>query len=136
MSLIFAEAQALVGAAHERAAELDIKISAAVVALDGHLIALGRMDGGAWLTVRVAETKARTAAMFGRAGADLGRMPSDLVAAVASANGVGLMAAPGVAAIVDATGPVGYIGCSGGSGAQDQDCADVAGAHHTGSRPS
>src|SRR5256885_1829582 len=65
------QAQAIIEAAHVRAAHLNIHVSVAVVDAGAHLIALGRMDGANPVSPQIAEAKAVGAAMFQRDGGSL-----------------------------------------------------------------
>jgi glc operon protein GlcG len=69
--LTLQEAQTVITGAHERAAEIDALVTVAVVDEGGHLQALGRMNGAAPLSARIAETKAASIALFRRDGAAL-----------------------------------------------------------------
>src|SRR6201990_1084435 len=71
MPLTLHEAQTVMAGAHERAATLGALVTLAVVDEGGHLQALGRMNGAAPLSARIAETKAASVALFRRDGAAL-----------------------------------------------------------------
>src|SRR3984957_12313282 len=71
MPLTLQEAQTVVTGAHERAAKIGALVTVAVVDEGGHLQALGRMNGAAPLSARIAETKAASVALSGRDGAAL-----------------------------------------------------------------
>ena len=58
MPLTLQEAQTVITGAHERAAKIAALVTVAVVDEGGHLQALGRMNGAAPLSARIAETKA------------------------------------------------------------------------------
>ena len=73
MPLTLQEAQTVITGAHERAAKLVALVTVAVVDEGGHLQALGRMNGAAPLSARIAETKAASVALFRRDGAALDR---------------------------------------------------------------
>ena len=66
MPLTLQEAQAVITGAHERAAKIGALVTLAVVDEGGHLQALGRMNGAAPLSARIAETKAASVALFRR----------------------------------------------------------------------
>ena len=74
MPLTLHEAQAVITGAHERAAKIAALVTVAVVDEGGHLQALGRMNGAAPLSARIAETKAASVALFRRDGAALRQM--------------------------------------------------------------
>ena len=62
MPLSLIDANKVIEKAHAKAAQLDIKVTVAVVDEGGLLIALGRMDGAAPLSPQIAEAKAVGAA--------------------------------------------------------------------------
>jgi glc operon protein GlcG len=61
-------AHVIITAAHDRARELGLRITVAVVDEGGLLIALGRMDGAFPLSAQIAEAKAQGAAVWHRDG--------------------------------------------------------------------
>src|SRR3954464_12115087 len=63
MPLTLAQANVLIGAAHDHAVANGWKIAVAVVDEGGHLVALGRMDGAFPLSAQIAEAKAAGAAL-------------------------------------------------------------------------
>lgn len=128
MGLTYAAAHEAVLTSHIHAERMGIAISTAVVDAEGRLLAFGRMSTSRWISVEVAQTKAFTGALFGRASDGLSKLPSDLVVAVGKAHGRAVMAGPGVAVVSQDGAPVAFIGCSGGTGADDQACADIAAA--------
>ena len=74
MPVTLAEAQKAIAGAHARAAQLEIRVTVAVVDEGGLLVALGRMDGATPLSPQVAEAKAVGAAMLHRDGASLAEL--------------------------------------------------------------
>ena len=74
MPLTLQEAHTVITGAHERAAKIAALVTVAVVDEGGHLQALGRMNGAAPLSARIAETKAASVALFRRDGAALRQM--------------------------------------------------------------
>ena len=66
MPLTLQEAQTVITGAHERAAKIGAVVTVAVVDEGGHLQGLGRMNGAAPLSARIAETKAASVALFRR----------------------------------------------------------------------
>ncbi len=120
-TLTYAEAIRLVEAAHQASADRGETLTAAVVDASGHLLASGRMDGAAPLTIEVAERKARMAQTMKKSLVDL--MAEDLVrtypeipVSLMSSDQVKVMMFPGALPIFDEGVCVGAVGVSGGSG--------------------
>jgi uncharacterized protein GlcG (DUF336 family) len=113
------KAQALVQAAMAEANKRGWPEDFAVVDWGGNLVAFARMDGAQLASIAIAEHKARTAARY--------RRPT-----VAFENGVqkfgfnylltldDVIASRGGIPLVDGGKIIGAIGCSGGTGAQDE----------------
>ncbi len=118
-------AEALVAAASAASRDIGIRVTIAVTDAGGHLTALARDDGGAFLTVNVAIDKAWTAVSFGlptHVWADVIANPQ-----VASlAHQPRLVAVGGGLPIVRDGRVIGGIGISGGNAQQDRDAAEVA----------
>jgi glc operon protein GlcG len=127
MPLTFHEAQAVITGAHERATELGTQITVAIVDEGGHLQALGRMDGAPPLSVRIAETKAASVAVFRREGTALREMQQawpDFFGKLEQAAGRPILAGAGSMLLRQADTIVGAIAVSGGgSPEQDDECA-------------
>jgi len=129
MSLSLTDARKLIDEAHTKAAELGIKVTAAVVDEGGHLIALARMDGAPPLSPQIAEAKAVGAAMFLRDGAALAQIAQDRPGFFSAADRmVRVPLIPGIGSIpIKREGKfVGAIGVSGARPEQDLDCAECA----------
>jgi glc operon protein GlcG len=129
MPLSLKEAGQLIDKAHSKAAELGIKVTAAVVDEGGHLIALGRMDGAPPLSPQIAEAKAVGAAMFLRDGGALAQMAQDRPGFFSAADRmVRVPLIPGLGSVlIKHDGKyVGAIGVSGARPEQDLDCAECA----------
>jgi uncharacterized protein GlcG (DUF336 family) len=111
-------AQAAINAAVAESKKRGWKLNVAMVDSGGRLVAFARMDGAALASIAIAEHKARTAAMFRRetkafeAGIQAGNnylMTLDDV--IASRGGIP----------INVNGQIiGAIGCSGGTGSQDE----------------
>src|SRR5438105_2793107 len=69
--LTLTEAQAIIDTAHKAAADMNLRLSIAVVDARGDVIALGRMPGAGANTADTAIGKAMTSAMFGQPSAAL-----------------------------------------------------------------
>lgn len=124
-------ARAIAQAAHDKAAELGIAVTVAVVAPDASPILVDRMDGARAVTVRLAIGKAKAAALWGQPSGDLAtRFESapQLTSALIS-QWDGEFVAVGGAVPLEIDGiELGAVGVSGGSAAQDVECATHAAA--------
>ncbi|WP_240641015.1 GlcG/HbpS family heme-binding protein [Nocardioides ferulae] len=127
LALTHVGARAALDAALAYAASLGVPVNVAVTDAGGALLAFARMDGAFAASADIAIDKARTVAGFGGAPTD------ELYAAIESEPAVrdGIAGRPGVAAfgggvpvVVDGE-PVGAIGVSGGSAAQDRAVAEA-----------
>ena len=128
MPLSCDEAMRVTAAAHERARQVGIRITVAVVDEGGLLQALARMDGAPPLSAQIAESKAAGAALWHRDGASLAQVHQErpgFFAAVAQL--VRLPVIPGLGStLVKRGGAVlGAVGVSGGKPEQDLDCAEA-----------
>jgi glc operon protein GlcG len=112
-------AQAAIAAAVAEAKKHDWKLNVAVVDSGGNLVAFQRMDGAQLASIQISEHKARTAATFRREtkvfenGIQLNSFNYlvTLDGVIGSRGGIPL---------VEGGKLVGAIGCSGGSGSQDE----------------
>ncbi len=123
------ECQRLIAAAHARAKELGIRVTAAVVDEGGLLQALARMDGAPPLSAQIAECKACGAALWQRDGGSIAKVAADrpaFFAAVAPLVRVPVIPGLGSQLIRRDGAVLGAIGISGGLPEQDLDCADTA----------
>ena len=112
-------AQAVIAAAVAEARKHDWKLNVAVVDSGGNLVAFQRMDGAQLASIQVSEHKARVAATFRRETR-------------AFENGIqqngfnylltidGIIASRGGIPLVEGGKLIGAIGCSGGTGSQDE----------------
>jgi glc operon protein GlcG len=130
MPLTLHEAQTLITGAHERAATLVAQVTVAVVDEGGHLQALGRMNGAAPLSARIAETKAASVALFRREGSELRQMQAASPAFFAQldrAVRVPILVGAGAALILRGDAVLGAVAVSGGMmPGQDDECAEAA----------
>ena len=127
-TLTLALAEQFFEAAKAEALKQGWVMSFAVVDANGRQVALIRMDGARWMTTRVAQAKAFTAATFRRSSAaveefaeqrpDLFRSLTQLI------DEPMLLAGGGLPIIIDGT-LLGGVGASGGTEAEDIDCAQV-----------
>ena len=121
------KAMEMVQAAHKRAFELDIAVTAVVVDESGRLVALGRMDRARPITADIATNRAFTAASFQQPTQDLTGAAGQawFQSLVVSSSG---RITPGGGAVPVSEGGrvVGAVGVSGGTDQQDQECCEVA----------
>ncbi|HXW40276.1 MAG TPA: heme-binding protein [Xanthobacteraceae bacterium] len=118
-------AEALVQAAVAEAKKRNWAMNVAVVDPNGDLVAFGRMDGAQLASIRISEHKARTAARFRRATVVFENAVQkfgwnyvlSLDDAIASRGGIPLIEGGKI---------IGAIGCSGGTGSQDEATCQAA----------
>jgi uncharacterized protein GlcG (DUF336 family) len=121
------KAEACIAAAVAEAKRHNWKMNVAVVDSGGNLVAFQRMDGAQLASIQIAQHKARTAATFRRE-------------TLAFENGVqrnnlnylmtldGVIASRGGMPLIEGGKLVGAVGCSGGTGSQDEvACRSCAG---------
>lgn len=127
-TLTLALAEQFLEAAKTEAIKQGWTMSFAVVDATGRQVALIRMDGARWMTTRVAQAKAFTAATFKRPSAaveELAEQRPDLFQSLTQLiDEPMLLAGGGLPIIVDGT-LLGGVGASGGTEAEDIDCAQV-----------
>ncbi|HSY06394.1 MAG TPA: heme-binding protein [Steroidobacteraceae bacterium] len=112
-------ASAVIAAAIAEARRHDWKLNVAVVDSGGNLVAFERMDGAQLASIQISEHKARAAAVF--------RRETKAFENAVQQNGFmyvltldGVIASRGGIPLVDGGKLVGGIGCSGGTGSQDE----------------
>ncbi|MBW8785165.1 MAG: heme-binding protein [Novosphingobium sp.] len=122
-----AGAQGVLAAAMKAAAGHGLKLSIAVVDASGNLLAFQRDDGAAVTTIEAALRKARTAVHL--------KAPTKVFEDLLHGGATSLLAfefiSPsqgGVPLVVGGTAVVGGIGCSGGSGEEDETVAKAGAA--------
>jgi uncharacterized protein GlcG (DUF336 family) len=126
MPLTAEAAQRMVRASQEKAREIGVAVSTAIVDADGRLFAFGRMEGAHWISVEVAQAKAFTGALLRRDGPDIQQMNPATFQAIASLQSRGLMPAGSVTTLREGDAVVAGIGCSGATDEQDGECARAA----------
>jgi glc operon protein GlcG len=118
MPITLEHAEAAIAAAVAEAKRRDWKMNIAVVDGSGNLVAFQRMDGAQMASIAISQHKARAAAAFRREtkayetgvqGGNTYQLTLD-----------GVIASRGGIPIVEAGKLIGAIGCSGGSGSQDE----------------
>ena len=112
-------AEAAIGAAVAESKKRNWKMNIAVVDSGGNLVAFQRMDGGQLASIPIAEHKARAALNF--------RRETKIFENAIQLNNLhfimtldGIVASRGGIPIVDGCKMIGAIGCSGGTGSQDE----------------
>lgn len=126
MPLNLEEAQTVIAGAHQRAYELGVRISVAVVDEGGLLLALARMDGAPSLSAQIAEAKAVGAALWQRDGDALAQLNRDRPAFFAQVDRlVRMPIIPGLGSLLvrRGNGVLGAVGVSGAAPEQDRECA-------------
>merc|ERR1711936_507517 len=121
MDLGLSKAERAIMAAKEAASQIGVKFSFAVMDSGVNLVAFARMDGCPVGCNDVAIKKARTAALFRKESAELGKktLPGQPVYGLEHSNG-GLITFPGGVPLRNASGDfIGSIGVSGGSVEED-----------------
>lgn len=114
-----ARAEAAIAAALTEARKHDWKLNVAVVDSGGNLVAFQRMDGAQLGSIQVAEHKARAAALF--------RRETKAWESAIQEKGFnyvmtldGIIGSRGGMPLIEGGRLVGAIGCSGGTGSQDE----------------
>ena len=128
MPLSLTDAEALIARAHQKAADLGIRVTVAVVDEGGLLVALARMDGAAPLSPQVAEAKAVGAAMLYRDGAGLAELAKERPGFFSVADRlVRVPIVPGLGSLLIRRDDrvLGAVGVSGGKPEQDLECAQA-----------
>lgn len=112
-------ANALIAAAVAEAHRHDWKLNVAVVDSGGNLVAFQRMDGAQLASIAISQHKARTAALF--------RRETKVLESAVQNNGQtyvmtldGVIASRGGLPLISGGRLIGAIGCSGGTGSQDE----------------
>jgi uncharacterized protein GlcG (DUF336 family) len=128
--LTLAMAERAVGAAQARARELGTPITVTVVDDDGRLILCARGDGTGFLTPETSRGKAVASAAFRRSTKELVELAREHPAFWNAIPGLApgqILPSTGAVPISQNGRVIGAIGCGGGTGEQDHQCA-LAGA--------
>lgn len=124
MAITLEEANRIVAGALAHAAELNIKVSAAVVDAGGRLIAMNRMDGAIWASAYGCQGKAVASAAFGRASGEMQeRATQPTPAGINAASGGEMIMGQGAVPIIRNGLIEGACGVGGGTSQEDEDCA-------------
>jgi cob(I)alamin adenosyltransferase len=125
MPITLDQADKIIKGARDKANELGIKVSIAVVDSGGHLIALSRMDGARFLTIDMSRGKAFTSvAFYGETEQLAQRMGQNMF--FGSGPGIAqdkIVMLPGGIPIREGEQVIGAVGVGGGTGEQDVECA-------------
>ena len=127
-TLTLALAEQFLDAAKAEALKQGWTMSFAVVDVSGRQVALIRMDGARWMTTQVAQAKAFTAATFRRPSAaveELAEQRPDLFQSLTQLIDEPMLLAGGGLPIIIEGILLGGVGASGGTEAEDIDCAQV-----------
>lgn len=124
MALSLEEANRMLQAAIEKAQELNVGLSVAVVDAGGHLMAFNRMEGANWVTATVAQGKAVAAAGFGRPSGTL-QANSPIIQTVIASQGGRMLPAQGAVPVFRDGELIGAVGGSGATAQQDEECAQA-----------
>jgi uncharacterized protein GlcG (DUF336 family) len=128
--LTLAMAERAVSAAQARARELGTPITVTVVDDAGRLILCARGDGTGFLTPETSKGKAMAAAAFRRSTKEMVDLAKEQPAFWSAIPGLApgqLLPSTGAVPLTKGDRVIGAIGCGGGTGEQDHQCA-VAGA--------
>ena len=120
------EANAVIQAAAAEAKKHDWKLNIAVVDSGGNLVAFERMDGAQLASIAISEHKARAAVMFRRETKVFENGIQSGLNYVLSLDGV--IGSRGGIPLVAGGKLIGAIGCSGGTGSQDEVAAKAGAA--------
>jgi glc operon protein GlcG len=128
MSITLNQANRVLRATLKKAADLNIKVSAAVVDAGGRLVAFQRMDGAIWGSAYGSQGKAVASAAFGRpSGVMQERATQPTPSGINAASGGEMIMGQGAVPLFRNGVLVGACGVGGGTSQEDEDCA-AAGA--------
>ena len=124
MSLTLEEANRVLAGALDKARQLNIRISAAVVDAGGRLVAFQRMDNAIFAGVYGSQGKAIASAAFGRASGEMqARADAPTPRGIALAEGGHMIMGQGALPIMRNGVLIGACGVGGGTAQEDEDCA-------------
>ena len=93
----------MIGASQDKARELGVAVSTAIVDPEGRLFAFERMEGARWISVEVSQSKAYTGALLGRDGPDLAQVAPAALAGLAAMHNRALMPTGSVTVLREGT---------------------------------
>ncbi len=118
------EAERVLQAAKKKGMDMGVKLSISVVDARGDLACMVRMDGAPWRTPYVSRGKARAAACFGMASADLtDRAMTPVMRAVMEVEKGEFVPGQGALPIFKNGELIGAVGGSGGTAQEDEDAS-------------
>ena len=126
MALTLDEANRIAQGALSKAREFDIRISVAICDTGGRLMAFQRMDNSMWAAVFGSQGKAIASAAFGRpSGAMTERATHPTLRGIVAAEGDHMFLGQGAVPIIRDGAIEGACGVGGGTGEQDEECAEA-----------
>ena len=126
MALTLDEANRVAAGAIEHARSLGITVCVAVCDAGGRLIAFQRMDGAMWAAVYGSQGKAAASSAFGWPSGDLTeRADHPTFRGIVAADGGRMILGRGAVPIVREGQVIGACGVGGGTGEQDEECAQA-----------
>jgi glc operon protein GlcG len=124
MSVTLEESNRILAGALDKARQLNIRISAAVVDAGGRLVAFQRMDNAIFAGVYGSQGKAIASAAFGRASGEMqARADAPTPRGIALAEGGHMIMGQGALPILRNGVVIGACGVGGGTAQEDEDCA-------------
>ena len=126
MALTLDEANRVAAGAIDHARSLDITVCVAVSDAGGRLVAFQRMDGAMWAAVYGSQGKAAASAAFGWPSGELTeRADHPTFRGIVAADGGRMILGRGAVPIRRDGLVVGACGVGGGTGEEDEDCAQA-----------
>ena len=131
-SITLEEANKVIAGAIAKAEEQETKMSIAVVDAGGRLVSFARMDGAIWAGVYGSTGKAIASAAFKRPSGFFQEMADrPIFQGIKAGEGDHMILSQGAVPIMRDGETIGAVGVGGGTGQQDEDCAQ-AGAESVG----
>ena len=126
MALTLDEANSIALRAVKHARSLDILVCVAVCDAGGRLVSFQRMDGAMWAAVYGSQGKAAASAAFGWPSGDLTeRADHPTFRGIVAADGGRMILGRGAVPILREGRVVGACGVGGGTGEEDEECAQA-----------
>ena len=124
MTLTLEEANRIAAGAVDKARQLNIKVSVAVVDAGGRLVAFQRMDNAIWGSAYGSQGKAVASAAVGRPSGEMAaRADQPTPRGIAQASGGEMIMGQGAVPILRGGVVIGACGVGGGTSQEDEDCA-------------
>ena len=126
MALTLEEANRVAQGAIAKAEALNIRINVAVCDVGGRLLVFQRMDGAMWAGVYGSQGKAIASASFGRPSGDLAeRAEHPTFRGIVAHSGGAMIMGRGAVPVIRDGEVLGACGVGGGTGQEDEDCAQA-----------